>query len=89
MCCCCLQVFCVSMFGSRSQAVRAVSRSKKLILSSTGKGAKEHGDSPLCFICSNVNGSMLRLDSEDYWGRESTVLGGRLRFHTLSHVVCG
>lgn len=81
MCCCCLQVFSVSMFGSTSQAVKAVSRSKKLILSSTGKGATEHGDSLLCFTCSNVNGSMLRLGSEDYWGCESAVLGGRLRFH--------
>lgn len=29
--------------------------------SSDGKGAKGHGDSPLCFVCSNANGSMLRL----------------------------
>lgn len=51
----------MSVFGSRSWAVGTVTCSKKLILSSAGKGAKGHGDSPLCFVCCNENGSMLTL----------------------------
>ena len=77
----------MSMFGSRSRAAGAVTRSKKLILSSAGRGAKGHGDSPLCFVCSYVNWEHAQAgQSEDYWGRRSTVLGGRLRFDALSHI---
>lgn len=52
----------MSTFGSRFQAVGTVSCSKKLIVRVQMRGAKGHGDSPLRFVCSNVNGSMLRLD---------------------------
>lgn len=58
-CGCWLQVFYVSVFGSRPRAVGTVTCSKKLILSSSGKGAKGNGDSLLCFVRSN--GSVLRL----------------------------